>query len=82
MPDQPAPPATPAPLQLDPADVVAELEAIPEARPYWLLAQERAGRKMLARLVQEQEQELQELRNEKARRDRLDADPGAEQPDA
>lgn len=69
----PPPPAPPAPFQLDPQAVVAELEAMPEARPYWQLAQERAARKALAQIVQDQEQELQELRNDKARRGRDDA---------
>ncbi|MEV1295768.1 hypothetical protein [Pseudonocardia sp. NPDC049635] len=65
------------PLSVTPKQVIAELEAIPEARPWWELAQERAVRKALAVRLQEQEQqlqdaeqELQQLRNDKARRDR------------
>lgn len=58
------------PLSVTPKQVIAELEAIPEARPWWELAQERAVRKALAVRLQEQEQQLQQLRNDKARRDR------------
>lgn len=70
-------PADPAPLTLDPQTVIAELEAIPEARPYWQLAQERAARKAVQQRLLDQEQELQELRAEKARRDR---EPDTERP--
>lgn len=78
MTDQPPPPPTvpAAPFQLDPQAVVAELEAMPEARPYWQLAQERAARKALAQIVQDQELELQQLRNEAAKHARDHQDGG------
>lgn len=63
------------PLSVHPQQVIDELEAIPEARPYWQLAQERAVRKALAQRVQDQEQELQQLRNAAARAARDDTSP-------
>lgn len=64
------------PLQLNPQDVVAELEAMPEARPYWALAQERVARKAIQQQLQERNGELEKLRNELARRDRDDEAAG------
>lgn len=60
------------PLQLNPQDVVNELEAMPEARPYWALAQERAARKAVQQQLTEQNSELEKLRQDLARRDRDD----------
>lgn len=75
MPDTTPPPAPAGnPLSVGPQEVIAELEAIPEARPYWQLAQERAVRKALAARVEEQEQELQQLRNAAARTARAATD--------
>ena len=65
------------PLQLNPQDVIAELEAMPEARPYWALAQERAARKAIFAQMQDQTSELEQLRNELARRDRAAETPAA-----
>lgn len=61
-------PAEQQPLSLDPQAVIDELEAMPEARPYWALAQERAARKALQRQLQEQTAELENLRNGSAQR--------------
>lgn len=55
------------PLQLNPQDVIAELESIPEARPYWELAQERAARKAVQAKLVEQANEVEQLRQENAR---------------
>ncbi|MBN9791303.1 hypothetical protein DMP17_22230 [Pseudonocardia sp. TMWB2A] len=69
----------PRPLMLDTQDVIDELLKMPAARPFWELAQERATTRALGQHAQQQaqhavtqQQEIDRLRNELARRDRDD----------